>query len=78
MFEQLIAENMKINAKNTYREDGYIDAFVKPVQFRPSLIDRVLLTLGDVMISVGLKLKQRPQASLTTEQAHAPNFLIML
>ena len=78
MFEHMIAVNMKMNTKNTYREDECIDTFMKPVQFRPSLIDRVLPALGDAMISVGLKLKYRPHASLTTEQAHAPNFLITL
>ena len=36
MFEQMIAENMKMNTKNTYREDECIDAYMKPVQFRPS------------------------------------------
>jgi hypothetical protein len=78
MFEHMIAEDMKMSTKNTHREDECIDAFMKPVQFRPSLIDRVLLALGDAMIRFGLKLKYRPHTSLTTEQAHAPNFLIML
>jgi hypothetical protein len=78
MFEQLIAEDMKLNTRNTYREDDCIDAYMKPIQFRPSLIDRVLTTLGDALIRFGLKLKYRPSASLTSKQAHAPNFLIML
>jgi hypothetical protein len=78
MFEHMIAEDMKMSYKNTCCDADGIDTFMKTVQIRPSLIDRTLLTLGDVMISVGLKLKERPSASLTTEQAQAPNFLIML
>jgi hypothetical protein len=78
MFEHMITEKIKINLKNSYRDDDGIDPFMKPVQFRPSFIDRTLLSLGEAMISVGLKLKERPSASLTTEQAQSPNFLIML
>lgn len=78
MFEHMIIEKIKINLKNTYRDNDGIDPFMKPVQFRPSFIDRTLLSLGEAMISVGQKLKERPSASLTTEQAQTPNFLIML
>lgn len=79
MFEHMTAEDMKMNNKSTCSDnnDG-IDSFVKPVEIRPSLIDRTLLNLGDVMINVGLKLKERCGASLTTEQSQAPDFLIML
>jgi hypothetical protein len=78
MFEHMIAETLKMNTKNTYRDDDCIDAYMKPVQFRSSIIDRVLPILGDAMISIGLKLKYRPHASLITEHAQAPNYLIML
>jgi hypothetical protein len=78
MFEHMLAEELIANYKNTYREDDCIDPFMRPIQVRPSIIDRVLLVLGDTMISVGLKLKYRPHASLTPEGAHAPNFIIML
>jgi len=78
MFEHMIAENMKMNMKNTFREDEGIDSYMKPVQMRSSLISRVLTALGDAMINLGLKLKYRPQASPTAERAQAPNFLIML
>ena len=78
MFEHMIAEDMKMNTRNNYREDDCIGAYMKPVQFRPSLVDRVLPALGDAMIRFGLKLKYRPHDSLSTEQAHAPNFLITL
>ena len=79
MFEHMTAEDMKMNNKSTSCDDNDgIDTFVNPVEIRPSLIDRTLLTLGDVMINVGLKLKERSGASLTTEQSQAPDFLIML
>jgi hypothetical protein len=78
MFEQRIAEDIKMRTRNTYRDDDGIGAYMKPVQVRSSLIDRILTVLGDVMISVGLKLKYRPHASLTTDQAQAPNYFIML
>jgi hypothetical protein len=51
---------------------------MKPVQIKPSLMDRILRSLGEALIWVGLKLKDRPHSKLTTEQSHAPNFLIML
>jgi hypothetical protein len=78
MFEHMIAENIKMNSRTTNREDDRIDHNMRPVQFRPSLLDRVLLSVGDLMINVGLKLKSRPHASLNTEQASVPNYLIML
>jgi hypothetical protein len=78
MFEQLIAEKILMDTKNTKRDDDCMDSYMKPVQLRSSFIDRVLPVLGDVMISVGLKLKYRPHASLTTEQVQAPNYFIML
>lgn len=78
MFEQLIAEDIKMRTRNTGRDEDGIDAAMKPVQIRASLIDRILPVVGDAMISVGLKLKSRPHASLTTERAQAPNYFIML
>jgi len=78
MLEHMIAFDIKMNTKNTYRDDEWTDCYMRPAQLRPSLVDRVLPALGDAMISVGLKLKHRPHASLINEQAPAPNFLIML
>jgi hypothetical protein len=78
MFEMRIVELMKMENRNTSEglEDGH--AMMRPVHFRPSLMDRFLPSLGEAMISVGLKLKDRPRAKLNTEQASSPNFLIML
>ena len=52
MFEHMITEDMKVNAKTTSRDDDCIDPNMRPVHFRPSLLDRILPTLGDAMISV--------------------------
>jgi hypothetical protein len=78
MFEHMIAEDIKMSSRTTNREDDRIDPYMRPVQFKPSLLDRVLPFLGDAMISVGIKLKYRSHASLSTEQASVPNYLIML
>ena len=78
MFEHMIAENIKMSSRTTNRDDDQIDPSMRPVQFRPSLFDRILPFLGDAMISAGIKLKYRSHASLSTEQASVPNYLIML
>lgn len=78
MFEHMIAESIKMNCRTTNRDDDRVDPSMRPVQFRPSLLDRILPFLGDALISVGIKLKYRSLASLSTEQASVPNYLIML
>ncbi len=78
MFEMRIVELMKMENRNAGDglEDGH--TLMRPVHFKPSLMDRLLPSLGEALISVGLKLKDRPRAKLNTEQANSPNFLIML
>ena len=78
MFEHMIAETIKMSNRTTNREDELIDPNMRPVQFKPSLLDRVLPSLGDAMINLGIKLKYRSHASLSTEQVSVPNYLIML
>ena len=78
MFEQLISERMRMNTRTTELDDDCISSSMRPVQFRPSFIDRVLPALGDALINAGLKLKYRPHTSLNTEPASTPNYLIML
>jgi hypothetical protein len=51
---------------------------MKPIHYKPSLIDRLLAVLGEAMINIGLKLKDRPRTKLNAEQAHSPNYMIML
>jgi hypothetical protein len=78
MFELMIVEIMKMNQTTTNRWDESGQIYMKPMQIKPSLMDRILRSLGEALIWVGLKLKDRPHTKLTTEQSHAPNFLIML
>jgi hypothetical protein len=78
MFEMMMAEKIKSENK-TYRTVPELEpSNQKPVHFKPTLLDRVLPVVGQVMINVGLKLKYRRHLRLTTEDAHTPNFLIML
>jgi hypothetical protein len=78
MFEQRIVELMKLDNRNACDEFDQVQSNMRPVHFKPSLMDRVLPTLGEAMISVGLKLKNRPHMKLNTEQANSPNYMIML
>lgn len=78
MFEQIFVERMKIENRIASDDDVLGLANLKPVQIKLSLMDRVLPTLGEVMISIGLKLKDRPHAKLNSEQAQSPNYMIML
>ncbi len=71
--ELIIAENKKYNFDSDVGQSQ-----MKPVQFRPSLVDRLLAVVGEAMISVGLKLKDRPHHRLASDQGPSSNFLIML
>jgi hypothetical protein len=78
MFEQRFVELMKLENRNVHTRDEQDFSALKPVHFKPSLMDRVLPTLGEVMINIGLKLKDRPHARLNAEQAQSSNYMIML
>jgi hypothetical protein len=78
MFEMMTAEKMKSEIKNFGDGIEQESNNHKTVQIKPSLMDRGLSVLGQVMINTGLKLKYRQQLRLSTEEAHTPNFLIML
>ena len=78
MFDHIVVELMKSENRSHYVESELGQYSMKPIHFKPSLIDRTLAVLGEAMINIGLKLKDRPHAKLNTEQAHSPNFLIML
>jgi hypothetical protein len=78
MFEMRIVELMKMENRSSSDRFEQSQASMRPVHFKPSLMDRFLPSLGEAMITVGLKLKERPHTKLNTEQANSPNFLIML
>jgi hypothetical protein len=78
MFEMMSAEKMKSEIKNFADGSELESNNHKIVQIKPSLMDRGLSVLGQVMINTGLKLKYRQHIRLSTEEARSPNFLIML
>ena len=78
MFDPIVVELMKAENRSHYVESELGQYSMKPIHFNPSLLDRGLAVLGETMINIGLKLKERPNAKLNTEQVHSPNYLIML
>jgi hypothetical protein len=78
MFDLMMVERIKMDQGTINRDDDGIRFGMKSVQFKPSPLDRVFFFLGEAMINLGHKLKDRPCASLEAEKAQAPNFLIML
>jgi hypothetical protein len=78
MFDLMMVERVKMEQGTHYRDDDGIRFGMKPVKFKASPVDRAFFFLGEAMINLGQKLKDRPQASLKSEKAQAPNFLIML
>ncbi len=78
MFEKMMVALILADYKKTQFDPQEDQSLSKPVRVRPSLMDRVLPAVGNTMIRVGLKLKDRPHTRLANEQAHSPNFLIML
>ncbi len=82
MFEiarfDVMVEFMKMDRKRLNRRFDWTQEFVLPIQVKMSLIDRILTRIGEALISLGSKLKQRAHTRLTAEQAQIPNFMIML
>ncbi len=78
MFEMMNAEIIKSEMKAFGGSSESESCGSNPVQLKPSLVDRALISLGQVMITTGLKLKYRQLARLSNAEAHTPNFLIML
>jgi hypothetical protein len=78
MFDQMMVERIKMDQGTISRDGDGIRPGMKPVQFKTSPLDRIFFVLGEAMINLGHKLKDRSNASLKAEKAQAPNFLIML
>ncbi len=78
MFDNLMVELILADIKKTQAYSQEDQFFSKPFRARASLVDRVLPAVGDVMIRVGSKLKDRSHTPPAGEQVHSPNFLIML
>jgi hypothetical protein len=77
MFEMMMAEKMKSDFQNFGESSELEPKNLKTVQIKHSLMDRILPVLGQALINTGLKLKYRQHARLL-EEAHTPNYLIML
>ena len=45
---------------------------------KPTWIDRAFSLLGDTLIRMGIRLKERASTRLTADEASGPTFLIML
>jgi hypothetical protein len=78
MFDHIGVELMKSENRSHCVESELGQSSMKPIHFKPSLIDRILAVLGEAMINIGLKLKERPHTKLNAEQVHTPNYMIML
>ena len=78
MSDYWIDERLKKELLEYCNEVEYDQIILKPVQIKLSRLDRGLSFLGQVMINVGLKLKDRPLPRLNSEQADTPDYLIML
>ncbi len=78
MFEMMNAELAKSEMKNSWVDSDLEQPNRKTVQIKPSMVDRALGRLGQVLITTGLKLKYRQYARISSEEAHSPNFMIML
>jgi hypothetical protein len=78
MFEMMMAEKLITEIKTTSHGTDPERAFRNLVNRKLSLADRFLSTLGQVMVKIGSNLMERSCPVKANEEAHAPNFLIML
>lgn len=76
--DNLGIEYILIHQEVIRREASISRAIRQAAPPRPHLVDRVTTNLGDMLISLGTRLKERTSNQLTTEGASAPSFLIML
>lgn len=59
----------EVSTRQLLRKSGMVN---------PNLVDRGLTLLGDSLIHLGTRLKNRSYTRLTAEETAAPSFLIML
>ena len=76
-------ENLENELINIHQETIRREAFIRQMlrhsgMSNPPLMDRASISLGDLLIRIGTRLKERPYTRLTTEEASVPAFLIML
>jgi hypothetical protein len=71
-------ETIQIHQEVIRRETGLRLALWQSGIVKPGFIDRALPTLGETLIRIGTRLKERSYPKLTSEEASVPTFLIML
>ena len=76
----VILENDAIHIHQEFirREASLRLALKQSGMANPPIFQRVLPSLGEAMIRVGTRLKEHSYHKLTSEEASAPTFLIML
>jgi hypothetical protein len=76
--DDLENDAIQIHQELIRRESSLRQALRQSGLVNPALIDRALPALGETLIRVGTRLKEHSFHQLTSEEATAPNFLIML
>lgn len=76
--ENLESELNQIHQEVIRREVTVKQALRQSGMATPHLIDRGLTLLGDSLIRIGTRIKDRTNPRLTTEEASVPTYLIML
>ncbi len=78
MFEMMIAEKLIMESRSASHVTDPESTFRHLVHRKLSLTDRILSSLGQVMVKIGRNLMERSCVVRSNEEAQAPNFLIML
>lgn len=76
--EYLEHELNNIHFENLRRETESGHLFKRVGLTGPSLVERAIPSFGDLLIRTGTKIKSHSTPRLTSEEASAPSFLIML
>lgn len=76
--DNLESDAIQIHQESIRRETNLWQALKQSGMVNPALIDRALPALGETLIRLGTRLKEHSYHKLTSEEATAPTFLIML
>jgi len=71
-------ETIQIHDEFMLREASLRLALKQSGLVEPQLMERVLSKLGESLIQLGTRLKEHSYRKMTSEEASAPTFLIML
>jgi hypothetical protein len=76
--DNLENEFVQIHQEGIRRETNIRHALRQSGMLNAPIIDRGFSLLGDTLIHMGIRLKERGYPRLTAEEASVPTFLIML